>query len=675
MTAGSRTRLVAILISAAVLAAQLLFIHARAYSANDASRMAAIESLVHRGTWAIDDASFQTIDRIKVGDQFFSDKPPMMAFIGAAVYYPLHHLLGWTLQSGGCLPATDPAGCRFFLAPAAADWAYVTLTLLLVALPGAALPALLYLLARRQQLPNWAAIPWALLTGLGTALLPYSTVFSNHVPAAAALATALYLLLTRHEPGPGTKFAIGFLAVLATTLDLSAGAFLLAILAICGWRWRAANGWTAAGAALPALVMIVLDFQIVGNPLPPQLYAQGYAYEGSVLYSGISGFSSAANRWQYGFDMLVGSQGVIPFFPLLLLYLYGLLAAMRRPGRSDQPVAVAVGLATVVYVLYFILATDNFGGIAYSPRWLLIPVPLLAAFAWTPAMLRPRAAVIGLFLLLGGISVWSAWRGAADPWRQALPPLRLVWADPQPPRTIDAVLSGYDSFPAAQQTLLEAGLEAGFRLDDDVRRRYIDARGGLVVPPARAWWLVDASTPLAPALAEPLGLPAQGEFALEADLSAAADAWIASLATTAWQSDTLVPAGAGELRVVNLPQQFTLDSATLALLAFDTRLKDDALQVITAWRIETAPAGTRALFAHVLDESGQIVAQDDAWRSSFATLQPGDLFFQVQTLPLTAVLPGMYWLQIGLYEPDSGRRLAVDGQDRLLLLNWTRSEE
>ncbi|MBK8987635.1 MAG: hypothetical protein IPM39_16415 [Chloroflexi bacterium] len=62
----------------------LLFAHSRTYSTNDASRMAAIESLVHRGVWVIDESPFvHTLDKIKVGDHFYSDKPPMLALRGA----------------------------------------------------------------------------------------------------------------------------------------------------------------------------------------------------------------------------------------------------------------------------------------------------------------------------------------------------------------------------------------------------------------------------------------------------------------------------------------------------------------------------------------------------------------------------------------------------------------
>lgn len=87
-----------------------LFIHSRAYSSNDASRLAAIESLVERGTWAIDASPFATVDRIKVGEHFYSDKPPILSLAGAGIYSILHNVFGLTLQPWGCVPSACQRG-------------------------------------------------------------------------------------------------------------------------------------------------------------------------------------------------------------------------------------------------------------------------------------------------------------------------------------------------------------------------------------------------------------------------------------------------------------------------------------------------------------------------------------------------------------------------------------
>lgn len=80
-----------------------LFIYTRAYSSNGASRLAAVESLVQRGRWIIDEA---TGDKIKVGEHFYSDKPPILSLGGADVCAALHNAFGLTLQLWGCTPNT-----------------------------------------------------------------------------------------------------------------------------------------------------------------------------------------------------------------------------------------------------------------------------------------------------------------------------------------------------------------------------------------------------------------------------------------------------------------------------------------------------------------------------------------------------------------------------------------
>lgn len=658
------------LVALVVLGVYLFFVHARAYSANDASRMAAIESMVHRGTWAIDDSPFQTIDRIKVGDHFYSDKPPVLALLGAAIYAPLHHGFGLTLQATGCNPETDPAGCRALLAAAEADWAYVAITFFLVMLPGAAMAVLAYRLGRRSGLGNGLSLLLAFLLAFGTAVFPFSTVFTNHVPTAAALFTAVYLLLSQYQPTRNQLLLVGFLAGLAVTLDLSAGLFLVGLLGYIFWRWRGQVRWVVLGGLLPALVMLVLDYQIVGNPFPPQLYAPGYAYEGSALYANVSGFSRSDNVLRYTFDLLFGDHGVFAFFPLVFWFVAALGAARQLPLGENRVLAWIVGGSTAVYLLYFILSTDNFGGIAYSPRWLLLPVPLLAIFALINPRLYASRWRVGLLLLLSGLSVWSGWRGAQNPWREAYPLLRLAVAEPAPQRRIAAAVSGYPDFAAAEQAMVTAGLSDGFGRNDLVLRRWFDARFGLVVPATDAWWFVAESTPLAPVFAARLKLPAGADgFILQANLHNAADEWVGQMAHAAWQDGQLVPVGDEGETAVPLPATFIRDDDAIALLGYEINLQDTHLELVTAWEVQSRsfPTGERKLFVHLLNRGGEIVAQSDGWYSTYESLLPGDRYFQVQTVDVGTIPQGEYWLQIGLYEPQTGQRLAVSGQDRLLL--------
>jgi 4-amino-4-deoxy-L-arabinose transferase-like glycosyltransferase len=70
------------------------------------------------------------------------------------------------------------------------------------------------------------------------------------------------------------------------------------------------------------------------------------------------------------------------------------------------------------------------------------------------------------------------------------------------------------------------------------------------------------------------------------------------------------------------------------------------------------------VFAHLLDAQGELVAGDDGLWADPYTLRPGDTLLQLHRLsgPL-----GGHDLEIGLYDPVTGRRVEGDGQDRLLV--------
>jgi hypothetical protein len=626
------------------------FVHSRGYSSNDRSRLAAIESLVARGTWAIDGSRFSTIDQIKVGEHFYSDKPPLMALAGAGIYAVLHHGLGWQLNADWCFPAESPGGCRAALDPAGADWAYVALTFLLVALPGALLVGLNCRLAGRLGLGPGPALALAALLGLGTAVLPYSTVFVNHVPAAAAVAAAVFLL----APGPaeaaptrGRLALAGLCAATAGALDLSALVFTLGLMvfALAAHRRRAA--WFALGAAGPLALSVVLNWQIVGNPFPPQLYTAGYAYPGSPFASTVAGNRRAGNVAAYAFDLLVGRRGVLAFFPVLLVYGLWLAWALRAAQPAARRLAWAVLGSTLTYGLYFIFFTDNFGGWAYSPRWLLVPVPAVA-LAGLAGLAARRAALRrwhwAALAALAALSVYSAFDGARDPWRPAAPLLRLAYMAPAGVGAPPVVLAGYGALSEVDPAWRDA-LGA-----NDIVPRAADPARAFVVPPEPAWWFVKAGVTPAPEFAAGLGQGVFGAYALAADLAPAARTWLARMP----------PPGAQSLAGPARPLRF---GAEMALLGVEWRSAEGALRVVTAWEQRAQPARSdrRNVYLRLLDAAGQVVGHDDSAGVAYGALRPGDVVFQVHTFAVDGLPPGTYAITVEVYDPVAGQALPADG--------------
>jgi hypothetical protein len=91
--------------------------------------------------------------------------------------------------------------------------------------------------------------------------------------------------------------------------------------------------------------------------------------------------------------------------------------------------------------------------------------------------------------------------------------------------------------------------------------------------------------------------------------------------------------------------------------------------LVTAWRVDETPASL-AVFVHLLDPQGEIAGQFDGLGADASSLRPGDVLVHVHRFTVSPdAPPGRYWLQLGLYDPESMNRLLLVDQkaDRLLL--------
>jgi hypothetical protein len=93
------------------------------------------------------------------------------------------------------------------------------------------------------------------------------------------------------------------------------------------------------------------------------------------------------------------------------------------------------------------------------------------------------------------------------------------------------------------------------------------------------------------------------------------------------------------------------------------------LSIDTYWRAADQLQPPVTIFVHLLDQNGNIVAQDDRFGAAARMLEPGDLIVQRHPLKSEVSLPpGSYQIAIGLYNPDTLARYKTQtGEDRLLL--------
>ncbi len=155
---------------------------------NDGSRLAAIESLVDRHTWAIDDSIFVrrdaattpaqlaavpvlTMDKLRIDGRFYSDKPPVLSLLLAIPY----QLWRW---AGGVSAGEAPQRFCYWMALGSAGLAYVIAVAATFLASGA--------LDLSLRVCLWLSGSLA----FSTLALPYSRSLNGHLPL-LAIATLL----------------------------------------------------------------------------------------------------------------------------------------------------------------------------------------------------------------------------------------------------------------------------------------------------------------------------------------------------------------------------------------------------------------------------------------------------------------------------------------------------
>ena len=390
------------------------------------SRMATVQTLVEQGTFVIDHTLFNnTGDKIFVNGHFYSDKTPILSVAAAGVYAILHHVFGLTLDPSFCLPDDDPAACRAFGPGEPRLTALYWLTVIFMGVPSALLVALFWRELIRREAGGVMATGLAALLGIASPIAPYSTVFAGHVPAALCLFIG-FVRLTHTATRPSFFWA-GVSIGLAANIDL-----LLALLVAAFGVWVLVARRTfllpfLVGAALPFAVTSAINYIAVGSIVPMYLDPKAYDFPGTVLNKtpgGTDGFYSLEFGLRYTYDMFVGRRGVFAFTPLLLYTLAGMWIVVRdRLPLRGLTLAVFVG--SLVFTVYLILRTDNFGGQAWSTRWFVPLAPIV--WFYLPFLFEKPRSRLWKTIFVGAVilSVWHVPMGVHDAWKDVRPILRL----------------------------------------------------------------------------------------------------------------------------------------------------------------------------------------------------------------------------------------------------------
>lgn len=408
---------------------------------NDGSRLAVVESLLERGTLAIDDSVFcktpphmldnghmpyppdrydlhlfGTLDKLLVRGHFHSDKPAVVSVLMAGVYQPLM----WLGVPG---PGERP------------DVFAWVMTLLTSGVGYAATVGCMWALGTRIGLsPGWR-LAWLASFALCTYAPVYTRHVNNHAMQLGVVAGTCVLLLRIADAKQSGRTAwrsivgLGALAGLGFNLDFGSGPPLVAFVgAALWWRTRRWPPVLVYGlAVLPWIVAgIGLNYAIGGVWLPINMYPEFFNFTGSPFSEeNLTGFSrhGTLDQFLYAGALLVGKHGFWNHNLALLLMAGAGWRVLRRDFAGRTELLFLLGWCAVSWLVYAVLS-NNMGGGCCSVRWF---VPFLAPSYWLLAVLlrdRPefRADFVALSAWGGVLAGVMWWNG---PWVLRMVP--MMW--------------------------------------------------------------------------------------------------------------------------------------------------------------------------------------------------------------------------------------------------------
>lgn len=433
---SSSTKWTGAAIALAAFAFGLCLAQDHAGSWNDGSRLATIESLVDRGTLAIDESIFVrppteagagrplpysrsepnlwergTLDKLWIEGRFYSDKPMVPAIVSAGLY--------WILQKTTGLVARErPDRFSWWMTAGSSSIAFATATLSV------------YAIARRVGLGDARGIAMAASFSLATVAPVYAEYVNAHIALLGVAATATWLsleiaLARASDARPwAAAVGLGLLSGFGYALEQGAGPMLLLCTAAwLSYRWPLGLAAFAVAVAPWLALHHAINFAVGGSFSPANANPEYLRWPGSPFtpdnMTGGWNHSSALGFASYAAALLVGKKG----FLLYNLPLVGLLGAggiFRRRLALAPELRLAAASMAGVWLLYALLS-NNSSGACCSIRWfvpMLGPAQLILAVMLReePWRWRPFAILTGWGVVLSAMLV------AKGPWWGRMPP-------------------------------------------------------------------------------------------------------------------------------------------------------------------------------------------------------------------------------------------------------------
>ncbi len=333
----------------------------QSFSWNQASHYDLIRSLNNDGT-TIDANQANTGDKVFYKGHFYSARAPGLALFALPFYDTLNFIDADRLARDSQAQRSDDEMVYFI-----GLWGNV--------LPGLLLLLLVWRVAERFE-PGYGAAAAAML-GLGTLVLPLSTLLFSHV-FTAFLGFAAFALMLKERDGPPSPLLLA-IAGLAMGYAVASEYPLFFVALVLGlFLLSRRDALTPLGVARRAGAYILGG--IVG--IVPLLFYNHYAFNSwtHLAYSDVPRqqkgfFGIGAPSLKVLSTLLFDSRGLLTISPVLILAAVGTVLLYRRGKRAEALTVTGICLCYVGYNSGYYLP---FGGGFMGPRFLTTMLPFLA---------------------------------------------------------------------------------------------------------------------------------------------------------------------------------------------------------------------------------------------------------------------------------------------------------
>ena len=335
----------------------------QSFSWNQTSHYDLIRAL-NQGRTTIDPYQNNTGDKVLYHGHYYSARAPGLALFSLPFYDTLKAFGAERWTRAHVAPPQHPGDEMIYLTGL---WANV--------LPGLLLLLLVYAVGDRFE-PGYGAAS-AVILGLGTLVLPLSTLLFSHV-FTAFLGFAAFWLMLKERDGP-PSFSLLWLAGLAIGYAFTSEYPLFFVGVVLGCFLLSRRDCLTVPLIARRLGAYVLG-GLVG--LIPLLLYNHYAFHSwtHLAYSDVHKqqrgfFGIEAPSLKVLATLLFDSRGLLTISPVLIMGAIGTVMLYRRARRAEALTITAICLCYLIYNSGYYLP---FGGGFMGPRFLTTMLPFLA---------------------------------------------------------------------------------------------------------------------------------------------------------------------------------------------------------------------------------------------------------------------------------------------------------